>query len=541
MKLLPCNSYRTGLVWFWVLLGLGLVQPQPCAAGTDEPQETWYVVLLGDQRAGHVHRQTSREADRITTETSMRVRVGRGDAVIAITSDATFVETLAGEPVRAESSLGIGGMGGQPITTTLDFLGESLRITTRQGDRISQIQRPAPTEAWLPPDAAMRDVQEQLTRGADRITVRTIDPAMGHEPFTMTMTIRGKERIELFGREAESVVWDAVSSNLPGVTMREYVDASGQALKSTVSLMPGMEMTVVAADRALALSDLEPPEIMAATLLEPLPRSVPILEPRRTEHAEYIMTVPADFTLPETPAQAIRDMVAIDDGNLCRQVRITVQSRPREADVEQLLLHEPLIDRRFRVARPSELAAYREPSPLVDFNAESVRSLLHSFKQDERISERLQDAVLAERLRQLVFETIEAKDLSVGFANATETAATRRGDCTEHAVLLAALLRSCDIPSRGVAGLVYVDEFLGQRGVFGFHMWTQAYLDPDGHEGPAEAQWVDLDAALDPARPFDATHIALVLDDLNAASPLNQLVALTPVMGRLEVRVIEAE
>ena len=38
------------------------------------------------------------------------------------------------------------------------------------------------------------------------------------------------------------------------------------------------------------------------------------------------------------------------------------------------------------------------------------------------------------------------KDLSVGFATAADVARTAQGDCTEHAVLLAALLRASDIP-----------------------------------------------------------------------------------------------
>ena len=37
-----------------------------------------------------------------------------------------------------------------------------------------------------------------------------------------------------------------------------------------------------------------------------------------------------------------------------------------------------------------------------------------------------------------------------------EVAHSREGDCTEHAVLLAALARACRMPARVVVGLVYV-------------------------------------------------------------------------------------
>ena len=82
----------------------------------------------------------------------------------------------------------------------------------------------------------------------------------------------------------------------------------------------------------------------------------------------------------------------------------------------------------------------------------------------------------AETLRRFVGQYIQTKDLSVGLATASEVARTGQGDCTEHAVLLAAMLRAAQIPSRTVSGLIYVDQFLNQMGIFGYHMWTQAWL-----------------------------------------------------------------
>ena len=81
-------------------------------------------------------------------------------------------------------------------------------------------------------------------------------------------------------------------------------------------------------------------------------------------------------------------------------------------------------------------------------------------------------------LRRFVNDHVAEKDLSVGFATASEVARTGQGDCTEHAVLLAAMLRAEGIPSRVVSGLIYVDRFLGHRQVFGYHMWTQAWIAP---------------------------------------------------------------
>ena len=72
------------------------------------------------------------------------------------------------------------------------------------------------------------------------------------------------------------------------------------------------------------------------------------------------------------------------------------------------------------------------------------------------------------------------RDLGTVFGTASQTLASGRGDCTEHAVLLAACLRSRGIPSRLVAGIVpSSDRML-------FHLWTEAYLN----------RWCMLDATL---------------------------------------------
>ena len=75
-----------------------------------------------------------------------------------------------------------------------------------------------------------------------------------------------------------------------------------------------------------------------------------------------------------------------------------------------------------------------------------------------------------------VHSTMTKKNFSQAFSTAAEVAESREGDCTEHAVLLAALARACGIPSRVAIGLVYVES----AGGFGYHMWTEMYLDGAG-------------------------------------------------------------
>ena len=96
---------------------------------------------------------------------------------------------------------------------------------------------------------------------------------------------------------------------------------------------------------------------------------------------------------------------------------------------------------------------------------------------------------------------ISNKSLGVGYASALEVVHKPEGDCTEHAVLLAALGRSLGIATRVVDGLAYAPDFAGKDRVFVPHAWVQAWVGE---------RWQSFDAAL-PG--FDAGHIALSVGD----------------------------
>ena len=108
-------------------------------------------------------------------------------------------------------------------------------------------------------------------------------------------------------------------------------------------------------------------------------------------------------------------------------------------------------------ATAEELAdpAFREPSAMVDSSDPFLIEL--ASKADVPAGASPVEVALA--LRELVYDHVLTKDLTTAFASASEVARTRAGDCTEHAVLLAALLRARKIPARVCHGLVYVERY----------------------------------------------------------------------------------
>ena len=120
---------------------------------------------------------------------------------------------------------------------------------------------------------------------------------------------------------------------------------------------------------------------------------------------------------------------------------------------------------------------YTGSSGMVDTRDATIRELVAQALHDAGSDK----AERAEAMRAFVHRWISIKNYRTAFASASETARNRTGDCSEHGVLLAAMLRIDGIPSRLATGLVYFQpEGDKGEGVYGWHMWTQAIIDDTG-------------------------------------------------------------
>jgi len=104
--------------------------------------------------------------------------------------------------------------------------------------------------------------------------------------------------------------------------------------------------------------------------------------------------------------------------------------------------------------------------------------------------------------------------------SAKEVLEKREGDCTEYAVLFAALARAAGIPARVNIGLVYFD------GRFMFHAWNEVYV----------GRWVPIDAALNQVN-VDATHLKVYSGGLG--SPEEMYTKIMRIIGRMKIEVVE--
>lgn len=127
-----------------------------------------------------------------------------------------------------------------------------------------------------------------------------------------------------------------------------------------------------------------------------------------------------------------------------------------------------------------------EPTWVVDFDEPDVAALHRAFVAERR-EQVTSDAIVA-----YVADAVRGS-LESGFEIASAVARRRSGDCTEYAVLTAALARASGLPARVVLGLALVQTPNGY-GAYG-HAWTETL--EGGHWRVADAA---LARAPDPVR-----------------------------------------
>jgi len=461
--------------------------------------DRWYTVEIDGLKAGWMHASQTTADGRIVTTTRMEVAIRRGTTPVSIAITTRFVETEAGEPVEMSVDQRLGS---EPVSVRSRFGNEGVAVETTQGGRATRGTLPAPEGEWLPPAAASRYLAQRLSAGADPIVLRTIDPQGG--PTVIEVRREGFEptTVEVLGRSLDALRCRASSSDMPiGSATVEVIDRRGVPLRTELDL-GGMKMAMFATDEASARSRIEAPELLLRSFVRPTGR---IQAPRRVREADYVLSVP-EGPLPDLPTGGAQRVERLD----ASRTRVLVRADDPGTESPDL-----------------DITPYLASSAMAD----SDDPLIAELTMDSLRGVEDGKPARAEVLRRFVGRHVNAKSLGVGFASASEVARTREGDCTEHAVLLAAMLRADGIPSRVVSGLVYAERFEGERDVFVYHMWTQALVDTG-----AGRAWIDLDATLGPV-PFDAAHIALAESALSDGEAVRALAATAPLIGRLRVEV----
>jgi transglutaminase-like putative cysteine protease len=167
--------------------------------------------------------------------------------------------------------------------------------------------------------------------------------------------------------------------------------------------------------------------------------------------------------------------------------------------------------------------ALRQSSWVVDYDEAPIRELAARFAAQHAATP------TPAELERFVYEHVHNKSYSRSFDLASRVAATGEGDCTEHAVLLAALARTSGYAARVVVGNLILDM---DTGLFAFgHAWTEIH-----HDGA----WQIRDATLPGETPQLRTALYIPLGSLADEGP-SYVLALVEIMGAMPVRITDVD
>ena len=482
----------------WCAALIALLTSFAQAGDAVEPRDEWFIVSIAGSDCGWLHEQVRLDGERVVTLSHMQFTLGRAGAAAVMEVGWDFEESPAG---TARSCLVRQRSGDARSSVRYTFRADQIEIEEQAGGRDIRRTMPVPPRPWLTPAEVERESQRVRSKGADHLAYRTLDPTAGLRIVDMSAT---RESVAADG----SSVWTTTSSALP-IPSREEVDATGRVVRSVTPLAVGemvarrsTEREARAAGKRGATLDLIGRSMVEVGVLgERLPRaSRAVFSVRSVQGAPPV--------LESSGAQVVGEA---HDGAVEVSVDGSRSSEATAAERENILL--------------------LGSSVLIDAEEPAVRELAASMLRAAKLSADAEESLRAEALRVGVFRFITDKSMATAFAGASEVVRTKSGDCSEHAVLLAALLRAQGIRSRVASGLVYADHFAGKQRVFCWHMWTQAILG---------GRWHDLDATLD-SRAFHPGHVLLatsVQDDAQLDADFNTIAT---VLGNVKIEVLRVD
>jgi len=488
------------------------IEDPPIGTFADE----WYAVMMKGKKCGFMHSSAKREKtpqhDHIIMNDTIYMIVARGPQKIEISMKQGSRETLTGEPL---SFINIIKASTMDITKKGIIQDGKVKVTISQFGQEMKRTFPLPEGARMSWGVYLEQVEHELKPG-NKFELQSYEPASDlNSLVSTTIEVIGPETIDLFGRKVEAIKTKEtmVISNLLGGQLKQtaytWVNKDWDILRTETDII-GNRVEILACTKTVALAKNDPAELMLETFVKANRR----IDEEKVSKVSYRMEL---------------KKASEDD----------LFSHIPETDIQKIIKKEKnRVD--LLITKRSALPPDRPPQPLTENERQNylAPSTMINY-QDPVIAQLAKEAAgtekdpwkLADKLRKFVGNYIHDKNLSVGFASASEVARSKEGDCTEHGILLAALGRAHGFPTRVIMGMAYTDRFLGRSGIFVGHLWTQFYID---------GRWVDLDASLQETD-VKPTHIALYACNPSDSGLADLVSSILLSLNQLKITVLETE
>ncbi len=502
MNVTPFSTFLAGLLISLLAVGCSDAPPATTQqAGSLADRETWNIYTIAGTRVGYGHTtisHTSRSGRKIVQIEGLNhlavKRFGeRTEQEIRFKS----TETPDGKLIEFHSEIQLGPT---PVQTTGRVIGNRLemKMTTRGKTTSTSIPWSAEYGGLYASEQTL--LRRPMQPGQHR-TIHAL--AVGfNQVATIEMTARDYQPVELLTGTYNLLRIDTVMRFPDGQTITGTVwsDRTGETLKTRID---AMQIETFRATKALALQQQDLGEFdlgtdIAVKLDRPIPR------PHETKRIRYRVRLEGGDPAGVFVAGPSQQIKSIDP----HTAELTVYSlRPGGHRGGDEPADPPTDDD-------------QQPNNLIQSDNPKIVAMARKAAGDE--TDPWKTAVTLERY---VTGLIEEKDFSQAFATAAEVAENPVGDCTEHAVLLAALCRARGVPARVAVGLVYMQ---GSQS-FGYHAWNEVYVG---------GRWIPIDATL-AGGGIGAAHLKLAHTSLKGASAYSSFLPIIQVAGRLKIKVLE--
>ena len=469
-------------------------QVAPVRNMTPAKETEYFAVFMEGKKVGHAVQTRVVSDSNVISSEQVRITVSRASIAVTVETTETSVETIDGKPLGFEVTQQLGAMT-MKVTGAVDEQGKANLTTTSMGtEQKSTLEWPE--GAVMAEGLRLQTLEKGLKEGT-QYSVKIFSPGI-MQALEAQVSVGSKQKVDLLGRIVE-LTEVTTTLNMPGageIVATSYVDDD---LRVQKNIMPvaGMKVEMVACAEEFALGQNDVLELIDKMFLaspEPLDN---VGSAKSIAYELSPIDEAADFTIPSDDNQKVQKL----------------------ADGKVIVTVEPLaVPKGARFPYVGEDAAIAEATKPTRFLESDRRQIIDLARRAVNGTKDAGEAV--KKIEAFVAEYVEDRSLSVGYASAAEVAESKQGDCSEFAVLTAALCRAVGIPAQVVVGVAYVDDFAGHQG-FGGHAWTRAYVGTG---------WVGLDAAFKSAGRggYDAGHIALAAgngepgDLLNLATTLGQ-------------------
>ena len=516
---MPWRSVIAGLLAFALLWGCGGPDSNnPVASDRSSPvaspgletptgsvadRKVWDITYMQGRQVGYgwtsVTNQTRNQKNVLKIEGYSRLSVQRFGQVFKAETRFTSTETPDGGLVEFSSEMPQGAL---PMKSSGRVAGDTLELSVTSGGKSLDQKIPWRDEYGGPFAVELSLLTQPMAPGEKR-SIGHFDVGAGMLATT-ALAAKDYQEVELPGGKQELLQIDS-SMDFAGQTLKAtiWADRAGEVLKTRINAM-GLDLEVVRATEAEALAGSGRLSFdLGKDVMVAVDRS--LANPHDTRRIVYRLRLEGGDPCDAFPSGDSQSIEPVDENT----ARATVWAiRPGSDWGNRDAVDDPPTD------------DDKHPNMLIQSDDPLVVEMSQKAKGNETDPWKAATA-----MESYVSAHMTKSGFTTAFASAAEVAKSRTGDCTEHAVLLAAMARAAKIPSRVAMGLVYYQK------AYAYHMWTEVHVD---------GRWIPLDATLGKGG-IGAAHLKVSHSNLKGASPYAGFLPVLKIIGQLKIEIEEVE